>query len=186
MHGLIMQSCIRQSAPETSRARFPTESRFENPGWQIKLPVDLLEWVDESTLLVWLEQEILRLDWHHPLVQSYLREHPDYHPKVMLSVLAFGYLTRSFSSESIAEACRTEKAFRVLCQGTLPFAHELVAFRKKNRAVVERVVTGVFLRAICHKFDLNHADLPAELEHDIRRRAVERLNIARHMDVLDT
>ena len=132
-----------------------------------------------------MQQTVLRLQWQNRLVQEYLEAHPDYHPKSMLAVLVFAYCSAVFDSESIARLCQAETPFRALCQGGAPFAHELTNFRRKNRALIEKVLAGVLLRAICYRFGLDHRVVPVEMDEDLRERASERLDIARHMDVVD-
>src|SRR5512137_2359549 len=67
------------------------------------LPLDLTRWVDESSLSVWIQEEILRLDWNNPLVVEYLKHHPEYRPKTMIALLCLGYSTQAFSSCDIVQ-----------------------------------------------------------------------------------
>lgn len=152
---------------------------------ETNLPPDLREWVDEATLLVWVEQEVLRLAWQNHLVQKYLTEHPDCRPKAVLSVLVFAYCAAVFDGESVVRLCRTEAPFKALCEGAAPFAHELTTFRRRNRAVIEKVLAGVLLGAVAFRFGLDQRVVPVELDEDLHERACERLDIARHMDVVD-
>ncbi len=98
-------------------------------------------------------------------------------------VLAYAYARQVYDSEEIVRACRTDPVLQPLCRrGGAPFAGEVQWFRRRNRAVLERVLTGVFLRAVRDRFDPGGVAVRAELEQDLRRVAVDRLNTARHMD----
>ena len=43
-----------------------------------------------------------------------------YHPRMLLSLLLYGYCTGVYSSRKIAAACETDVAFRALCGGQFP------------------------------------------------------------------
>jgi hypothetical protein len=108
-----------------------------------------------------------------------------YRPRNLLGLLSLAYATQVFSSEEIIRACRSQPVFWLACEGVVPFAHELRGFRRKNRPLLERILAGVFLRAVCQRFDLAPDLLPPGLEADVRARAAERLDLARDLDSAD-
>ncbi len=140
------------------------------------MPTDLRLWACVPTILAWIEQEI-----YANTPGSSLSDRCG-HNTGLLRVLTFGYATQVFASEEIAGECRTNSLFQRLCGGGAPFGHELRTFRRRNRILLERVLRGVLMRAILHKFGLVAASVPAELEEDLQQHARERLNIARHLD----
>lgn len=149
------------------------------------LPLDLSLWLDVCSICVWIQEEILRLDWHNPLVVEHLRQHPDYRPKAILSLLCLGYSVQVFSSVEIAARCRTDRAFSILCEGKVPFPEELTRFRRKNRVLIAEILTRLFDRIWRH-----HSAGCAEGgrgcgEKALRDMAMARLDIARHMDACD-
>ena len=147
------------------------------------ISLNLSEWVCAGTLLGWIEQEIQKLDWSHPMVLDHLRQHPQYRPKAMLRVLSYAYATGVFCSEEIARICQFEAVFNLLCEGRAPFPDELSLFRRRNRKVLERILSQVLYQA---SEDLHRADRQGE-RTGLRQKcmageAAERLNIARHLD----
>ncbi len=149
------------------------------------LPLDLSLWQDVCSISVWIQEEILRLDWHNPLVVEHLRQHPDYRPKAMLALLCLGYSVQVFSSADIVARCRTDRWFAVLCEGKVPFPEELTRFRRKNRVLIAELLTRLFRRLWIHHstgtaWEGQGCDMKA-----LRDMAMARLDIARHMDACD-
>ena len=161
----------------------------QQPAWRVdssevpSLPLDLSTWVDKCTLLVRIEDEVLRLDWNNPLVVEHLRSHPEYRPKTMLSLLCLAYSTQVFNSQEIQSRCHSHPEFALMCDGQVPFAHELTRFRRQNRTLITEVLARVFTK-ICH----SRCDVVVAgdaWEKEIRDIASARLDIARHMDTCD-
>ncbi len=167
---------------DADRLESPADTRRTRGCESVRLPTDLREWVDAGTLLGWVEEEVGRLNWSHPELVEYLRQNPDYQPRVMLTLLAVAYLTQTYSSEALVNLCHSDPLFKSACGGKAPFAEEISSFRRRNRVVVERVLSRIFQRAIRHRFGLHESVLPPELGPDLHSLAVERLDIARHMD----
>ena len=55
-----------------------------------------------------------------------------YHPRMLLSLLLYGYCTGVYSSRKIAAACETDVAFRALCGGQFPDFRTVSDFRKNH------------------------------------------------------
>ncbi len=143
---------------------------------------DLSEWVPPSKLRDWIEQEIERLNWDIPHTWESSCQHLDPQPRMLLALLSFAYATRVFCLEEIAGRCYSDAMFRLICEGSVPFVHELSNFRRRNRHLLERVLGGVFRQAIRDKFDLDAVWLSTELAQDLSDHAKARLDLARHMD----
>src|SRR5882762_6558983 len=126
----------------------------------IELPTDLREWATRSTLLVWIDLELANLDRTGPGLGQRLRQHGDYRPRILPRLLSLAYAISVFSSEEIVRLCHTDNFFRRLCEDTVPFRHELATFRRSNRSLLERLLAGVFLRALRERFDLIGTVLP--------------------------
>ncbi len=58
-----------------------------------------------------------------------------YPPKLLLSLLIYGYLTQRFSSRRISQACREDLAFLWLSQMTQPKHSTLAAFRSNTATI---------------------------------------------------
>jgi hypothetical protein len=152
------------------------------PGEQFKLPSDLREWVEGGALIAWIQLDVDRLNWDNPKLIDYLHQHPDYRPRMMLSLLSFACLAHVLSSREIVKACHTDPIFRSLCQGEPPFAEELTHFRRKNRDLIAAIVLRAFVRALSARLDRDARRVPPELQRELRDRAVARLDVARHLD----
>src|SRR4030095_106521 len=106
MRGLISQD-ENHLATQGSDALFARGER--SAAWR-ELPLDLREWVEPSTLFAWVEAEVLALDWKNPRVQEHLSRFPDFRPRTMLTLLAYGYVTQVFNSQEIVSRCRSDRA----------------------------------------------------------------------------
>lgn len=102
---------------------------------------------------------------------------------VLGRVLGFALASQIFGSEDVARACRVDAVVKGLCEERAPFAHEVMRFRRKNRPLLERLLTEIFTRAVVHHFGLDPVVLPPELKQDLRQHAKERLDLARLMDL---
>ena len=132
---------------------------------------DLASWVQPSTVLAWVAEEVEMLNRVAPGAK-----------KVLLCALGYAYARRIFDGAEIARACRVDPVLQPLCGDSPPFATELRTFRRRSRQVLERLLTRVFTRAYRHRFELAGVDLPEELVNKLRSLAAERLDLARHMD----
>lgn len=165
------------------------EAQFGRKDWSrtdrstsLDLPADLGTWVWSGTLREWIQEETDKLSWGHPEVEDYLRRHPSYPPRQMLTLLSLAYACGVFSCQEVVRFCRSDAIFQVVCQGQVPFAHEVQSFRRHNRALLERVLSRVLLRAYRQRFNLAADPLSFGLEAAAHTRAVERIDLARHLD----
>lgn len=149
---------------------------------QFDLPLNLSEWVEKTTLLEWIEAEVEKFDWQNPELVDYLRRNPAYRPKALLVLLTYAYATESFSSEEIERKCYDDTVCRLICENDPPSASELRRFRRENRGLLRGLLLAVLLRAVRAKSDLGDALIPPGLKRYLLDSAVERLDIARHMD----
>lgn len=185
--GLFMQAYLNSRQPTLGwevgggvaalQERSPIEL-----GEELTLLTNLSEWVPPARLKVWIEQEIERLDLDIPRISGSSWQHLDVQPKMLLALLSFAYATRVFCPEDIVERCSSDVMFRLISEGNVPFVQELSNFRRRNRRLLERILTGVFLQAIRDKFDLDVIWLSTELLQDLSEHAKARLDLARHMD----
>jgi len=167
-----MNRCFLQ--PDTGR-------RPALPAVRRGLPQDLRECVEPGTLMTWVQEAVLELNWGHPLVVNYLRYRPDDRPQVMLTLIAYAFLTRTASSEWISSACRTERDLHILSEGSAPFPLEIRAFRRKNRRLLQHVM-GRVIERVLHKQEDASDPAPPGVTDEAQRQAIERLDLARHMD----
>jgi transposase len=149
--------------------------------------LDLLDWVDSTTLTAWIWGEVDDL-----LEVSAPHESPGVlgvgsatEARDLLAVLAYGYLTQEFESEAIERACRTDLPFLALCEGNAPFAVQLTTFRRRNRGFLVTLLVRVLTRAVRERLQAGNRVLPRELKQRLHENVVGRLDTARHMDGID-
>jgi hypothetical protein len=146
------------------------------------MPLEVTDWVDKQTLRNWAAAEIATLDWQNPKVKEFLRARPQYLPRVMLGLLSYAYLAGVFESDEVEALCRYEPAYRSLSEGHPLTANELARFRKENRGLLKWVLARVLERALRSFYGLPETPLPAGLHQAIVASAVDRLDLARHID----
>lgn len=147
-------------------------------GW----PWDLREWVPADRLLAWLQAEINTLDWHNPKLLAYLRAHPGYRPRILLTLLSYAYLTGLYATEDITEQCYSDPTLRQLCGQHPPTATELRLFRRENRGLIRWCLDRMLQRVLRHRFGLREELLPAGWRKCAASTALSRLELARYLD----
>jgi hypothetical protein len=146
------------------------------PPEDFRPPLDVRQWVDAWLLADWTEKEVERLH------DSTWSVEPDDSFRRLARLLVFAYASRVFDSEEIVRKCHVDPAFRVLCDGEPPIARDLWSFRRNNRILLQDLLARVLLCCVRERFGLDVRVPQPGLEEDLREHAVERLNIARHMD----
>jgi len=144
--------------------------------------MDLREWMSAPELVTEMKHVVQELHWNHPIIVDFLQSNPQYRPKALLMILCLAYATQHFASEEIAHSCQTDPVYKTLSDSQPPFAQELIAFRRHNRAVILHVLEETLAHAARAQF----GDAPSD-ERAIMvmasESALERLDTARHMDV---
>jgi transposase len=72
------------------------------------------------------------------------RGYPPYHPRMLVSVLLYGYARGIYSSRRLARACVEDVAFRVLAGGCEPGHRTVPDFRKRHL----RALSGLFVQVL--------------------------------------
>jgi hypothetical protein len=149
---------------------------------ELIIPQDLTEWAEACRLMEWVEEEVNRLDWENPEVQRLIKQNPDFHPKALLNLLTYAYATGVFSKDEIVRRCYSETVYKLICEKQAPMPSELMRFRREHRGLLRGLIYQVLVRALRHKY-VGDAFLPPGLKRYLVDNAVERLTLARHMDV---
>jgi len=139
--------------------------------------------VDPFALASWVVEEAEKLS--PTKLDEAFDEKAECDPIVILSVLGYSYATGVFSSEEIVRNCRTNAAFGALAGAKFLFRQELTRFRRGHRTLLMELVARVFVRAVSEWFGLGAVEIAPYLETYLRRVAIERLDIARHLDAVD-
>ena len=109
------------------------------------LPQAPREWLPEGHLALFLEDAVSLLDIEEIAVRFKRGRGPRaYHPRMLLSLLLYGYCTGVYSSRKIAAACETDVAFRALCGGQFPDFRTVSDFRKNHL----EVFAGLFIQVL--------------------------------------
>lgn len=111
---------------------------------QLLLPTDMRAWLPEGHLALFLADVVGQLDLS-PIMKRYRggRGPRGYHPRMLLTVLVYGYSVGVFSSRKLAAGCETDVAFRVLSGGECPDFRTLADFRKRHLAAMEHLFLEV-------------------------------------------
>lgn len=151
---------------------------------ELSIPLDLSNWAPLSQLREWIMTDVATLNWTSPEMMELLRQHPNFEPKALLNTMTLAYATSIFTSEEIARRCSTDVGFRMVRPKFPPDAAEMKAFRIENRGVLKWSLARVISRALKAQFveEDGIETLPAGLRRAVVENAIERLDLARHLD----
>jgi hypothetical protein len=145
---------------------------------------DLRLWLDPFLLVSWVREEAVGLGCSARMPEMFDRS-SECSPRILLSVLAYSYAMGVFSSEEIVRKCRTNGAFGALSEGKFLFRQELTRFRRRHRALLTELITRIFIRSVSEWLGLKEGNLLPYIKTCLHRAAIERLDIARHLDASD-
>jgi transposase len=109
------------------------EFRPYEPDQPYLLPQLPREWLPEDHLALFIMDVVNELDLT-PILSRYHggRGPAGYHPRMLLTLLLYGYCTGVFSSRKIADRCHGDLAFRVLSASQFPDFRTISDFRKAH------------------------------------------------------
>jgi hypothetical protein len=160
----------------------PSPAAGSEPGLaprRLALPWDFSEWVAREHLWQWTVEEVDRLGWDQPELVSYLRERPNYQPRLLLCLLGFAYCVGIFEDGEVADLPMSDVTMR--SSVTPPSKREVSSFRKANRGLIKWVLVQVFRRILHEHYQIEGMLLPAGLKRYLVRAASARLDLARTM-----
>lgn len=161
----------------TNRVQAEMSNLAERSNADLNVPMNLCEWVPASTLVKWIQEEIVA-DAH-----AQVGEWQEKHRKNVLRALAFAYAQAEFDSQQIDKLCQSETFFQMLCEGESVWSDEIAHLRRKNRGFLVTILARVLGRVFKYHFGIEAEVLPTTLRQRFYENAVERLDIARHLDV---
>jgi hypothetical protein len=166
---------------ETAMLEMPATRATDD---DLSIPLDLSQWVPVSQLREWIMSDVATLNWASAEPKEVLRHNPDFEPKALLNTMALAYATGVFTADEIARRCSADIEFRAVRPKLPPLPADLKAFRKENRAVFKWCLTKVITRALKTQFVEGDSveDLPPGVRRYVVENAVERLELARHLD----
>lgn len=151
---------------------------------ELSIPLDLSAWVPCSRLREWIKADVATLNWSSPELIELLRRSPEFEPQALLNTMTLAYATGIFGADEIARYCSADPEFRPVRPKLPPIAADLKQFRKENRGIIKWCLANVITRALKTQFiECDGIDtLPPGLRRYVVQNAIERLDIARHMD----
>ncbi len=155
--------------------RFWPPPEAQAPARRAGLPRDAREWVDPCTLTFWVWDEV-EAAGAAPTVSGPQRREPA--TATMLTLLTFAYANDVLDSGEIHDACKSDPAFRFLCDGSPPFPEEITSFRRHHRLELQGLLARLFARLISR----GNGAVNLTLCPCLWQEAQERLDIARQLD----
>ncbi len=148
----------------------------------VNLPLNLADWFDAKTLLCWIAAEVDKVESaeNPPGLQP-----PGARSRTLATLLTYAFATQHLELVEILRACRDTEPFQSLVGGHQPYPREVDHFRRINRALLQEMLANVYLLALAKKFGVPVDHLPPAVYRDVRMRAEERLDIARHLSTWD-
>ena len=130
--------------------------RFKDysPDQQLLLPPDLNDWLEEGHLAYFIRDVVGALD----LSQIYDDYHsprggqPAYQPRMMVSLLLYGYCVGMASSRKIEKATYEQVPFRVLAANQHPDHDTICTFRRRHLEALSELFVQVL--QLCQKAGL--------------------------------
>ena len=121
-----------------------SEFRPYEPDQPYLLPQLPREWLPEGHLALFVLDVVNELSLA-PILSRYHggRGPAGYHPRMLLTLLLYGYCSGVFSSRKIADRCHTDIAFRVLSASQFPDFRTISDFRKVHLDAFHRLFLEV-------------------------------------------
>ena len=141
-------------------------------------PMDSADRVDSAILLDCVAEEVSH--FYESGEVANFKAAPN--QRELLGVLTFAYARRLYASEEIAHLCQSDAGYRRLCNGHLPFADELVSFRRHHRPLLITVLANVIMRTSRMDSRETQPATAAAFKRQLLCQATERLDTARHLD----
>lgn len=140
-----------------SEQRFLTGSREQ----AFLLPPDMREWLPPDHLVWAICEAVERLDFS-PFEGAYREDgqgRPAYDPRLMATLLLYGYAVGERSSRALERRCREDVAFRVAACGLQPDHVTIARFRRRHAEALIGLFGGVL--ALCAEAGLVRVGLVA-------------------------
>jgi transposase len=119
---------------------------------QYLFPPSIQDWLPEVHLARFVVEIVSQLNLQ-PLAETYAgRGFKAYHPKILLSLLFYGYATGVFSSRKIEQATYDSVAFRFISANTHPDHDTIATFRKRFLEELKPLFTQILM--VAHEMGL--------------------------------
>lgn len=129
--------------------------RSWNPEQSWLLPPSPQDWLDEKDLVYFVMDVVTGLDISaisEKYEQGDGRGYPPYNPRMMVTLLVYGYCRGVFSSRQMMQACQERVTFRVIVQDDVPDFRTISDFRKEHLVELQDLFLQVL--RLCQKAGL--------------------------------
>ena len=152
------------------------------PTGKFSVPWDITVWLDRSSLLTRIIEDIDSLDWKNPELVEFLRENPNYQARFLLILISYAYAMGVCESEEVAEVYFGDADLRNRLPGEPPSPKAITRFRRENRGLLKWSVTQAIKHALRVHYELGDTPLPPGLKRLISDAALTRIDVGRHKD----
>ncbi len=149
---------------------------------RLGLPWNLAECVAKEQVLEWIVEALDTLEWDSPEVADLLRPHPEFRPKVLLTLLTYAYATGVFAAADIVHECLVNETCRAITKGVPPTVEEIVSFRRGTRWLLQWLLFELFKRAAGAEGGLEDSRWPREQKLRLAEAAKLRVALAQELD----
>ena len=157
-------------------------NEIAEPTVKFSVPWDITVWLDRSSLLTRIIEDIDSLDWKNPELVEFLRENPNYQARFLLILISYAYAMGVCESEEVAEVYFGDADLRTRLPGEPPSPKAITRFRRENRGLLKWSVTQAIKHALRVHYELGDTPLPPGLKRLISDAALTRIDVGRHMD----
>ena len=158
------------------------DSDIAEPTGKFSVPWDITAWLDRSSLLARITEDIDSLDWKNQELIEFLRENPNYPARFLLILISYAYAMGVCESEEVAEVYFGDAELRQRLPGQPPSPKAITRFRRENRGLLKWSLTQAIKHALRVRYELGDTPLPPGLKRLITDAATTRIDVGRHMD----
>lgn len=167
---------------EASRASMNTGTGNGKAAEKLNVPWDVAEWLDKSSLLSRIIEDIDSLDWKNPELERFLRANPNFQPRFLLILLTYAYARGICESDEVVELHYRDTELKQRLPGQPPSAKAVTRFRREHRGLLKWSIAQALKHALRVRFELQDATLPPGLRKLLNDTAAMRIDVGRHLD----
>lgn len=158
------------------------DNGFAESTEKFSVPWDITQWLDKSSLLTRIIEDIDSLDWQNPELIEFLRENPNFQARFLLVLITFAYAMGICESEEVVEMYYADAELKHRLPGQPPSPRAITRFRRENRGLLKWSVMQALKHALRCRFELGDTPLPPGLRRLLSDAAATRIDVGRHMD----
>jgi hypothetical protein len=149
---------------------------------KFSIPWDISEWLDRSSLLAGVVNDVESLDWGNPDLRSFLQANPEFQLKLLLVLVTYAYAMGVCESEDVVDVYYGDAELKKMFPKAPPGPAAITRFRRENRGLLKWSIGQTFKRAVRARHDLGEISLPPGLKKALMDAASARIDVGRHLD----